>query len=113
MKERRKDKRWFLSTYLEAYREGRTDSPGYLADISLGGLLLMGRYPVQTNIVMPLKIKLEKEVSVNEEIRVVTQVVRCGKQENDSYYKTGCKLIDLSNSSREIIERMIELYSIN
>lgn len=112
MKERRKDKRWLLNRYLEPYREDQNLSPGYLADISLGGMLLIGRFPIQTNIVMPLKIKLDKEISVNEELRVVTQVVRCGKEATEGVYSTGCKLVDLSNSGREIIERLIELYSV-
>jgi len=111
-KERRKHQRWFLSTYLEAYREGHPDASGYVSDISLGGLLLLGRFPVQTSIVMPLTIKLKKEVSVNEELRVVTRVVRSEKNEGDEFFSTGCKLVELSEGGRKIIERMIESYGI-
>ncbi len=113
MKERRKEKRWFLSKYFETSRENRQNSPGYIVDISIGGMMLMGKFPVQTNIVMPLKINLDKEVSMDGEVKVMTQVVRCGKDKDSEYYSTGCKLIDMSSSGREIIERIIELYGID
>lgn len=113
MKERRKEKRWLLSKYFEATQESQDNSAGYIVDISTGGLLLMGKFPVQTNIVMPLKINLDRDVSADGELRVMTQVVHCGKEKDFQSYSTGCKLIDMTNNSRETIERIIDLYGID
>jgi PilZ domain len=112
MEERRKNKRWLLNTYFDAYRENREASPSYLADISKDGLLLISRHPVQTNIVVPLRISLNKEVTPDGELRVSSRVVRCNKDRDFNYYNTGCKLVDLSSSSVETIERIIEMYRI-
>lgn len=99
-----------MNRYFEAYREGREDAAGYLSNISLGGLLLTGKFPIQTNIVMPLRITLDMAVIPDGELRVKTRVLRCGKEADSEMYSAGCRLIDLSENSRNIIERMIELY---
>ncbi len=112
MEERRKNKRWILNSYFDASGEDNDNSLSYLADISTSGMMLISKHPIQTNIVMPLKIKVNDEISSNGELKVITQIVRCEKDRDFEYYNTGCKLVDLSSSNLEIIEQMIALYAI-
>ncbi|MFH2129698.1 MAG: PilZ domain-containing protein [bacterium] len=112
MKERRKNKRWVLNTTFNAYRENHDGTASHLADISTDGMMLISKHPVQTSIIMPLRVEVTDEVSPDGELRVTTQIVRCSKDKNIDDYHTGCKLIDLSNSSLEMIQRMIDLYHI-
>ncbi len=112
MKERRLNKRWILNSYFDAYRDDHDSSPSYLADISTGGMLLISKHPVQTNIMMPLRIAVNDQISSDGELKVITQVVRCRKDKDFDYYHTGCKLVDLSNATLEVIEQMIDMYAI-
>lgn len=112
MKERRKYKRWLLSSYFDTYEMNSNSSLGYLADVSYGGIMLVSKYPVQTNIVLPLRIELNKEVDKGGQMQVVTRSVRCNEDRDFKYYNIGLKLIDLSSANLSIIKRLIEKYSI-
>lgn len=112
VKERRKYKRWLLSSYFDAYEMNMNSSLGYLADISYGGMMLISKYPVQTNIVLPIRIELNKEVNKNGQMQVVTRTVRCEEDSDFNYFNIGLKLIDLSSSNLAVIKNLIEKYSI-
>lgn len=111
-KERRKYKRWILSTYFDAYETKLNASMGYLADISFGGMLLISKYPVQTNIVLPLRIELSEEVDQSGSMQVMSRTVRCDEDTNFKYFNIGLKLVDLTSSNLAIIKRLIEKYAI-
>ena len=111
-RERRKHKRWILSSYFDTYETKMNSSLGYLADISFGGMMLISKYPVQTNIVLPLRIELNKEVDKNSKMQVITRTVRCDEDKDYKYFNIGLKLIDLSSSNLAIIKRLIEKYAI-
>ncbi len=112
MKERRKYKRWLLSSYFDAYEMNSNSSLGYLADVSYGGLMLVSKYPVETNLILPLRIELNKEVDRGGQMQIVTRSVRCNEEKDFNYFNIGLKLIDLSSANLSIIKRLIEKYSI-
>ncbi len=111
MKERRKYKRWLLSSYFDTYEANTNSAMGYLADVSYGGVMLISKYPVQTSIVLPLRIELNSQLDNNGQMKIVTRSVRCQKAKDFDYYNIGLKLIDLSSSNLAIIKRVIEMYS--
>lgn len=111
MTERRKHKRWLLSTFFDTYNDETDTSVGYLAEISHGGVMLINEQPIQTNIVMPLKITFEDRSDEDNQMQVVSKVVRCEKNRNLDYYNTGCKLVDLSTDDKKVIERIIKMYA--
>lgn len=110
--EKRKHKRWMLSSYFDTYETKMNSSLGYLADVSFGGMMLISKYPVQTNIVLPLRIELNNEVDKSGSMQVITRTVRCDEDKDYKYFKIGLKLIDLSSSNLAIIKRLIEKYAI-
>ncbi len=112
MSERRKYKRWLLSSYFDTYEMNMNSSLGYLADISYGGMMLISKYPVQTNIVLPLRIELSQELETKGQMKVVTRSVRCNEDQDFNYFNIGLKLVDLSSSNLAIIKRLIEQYAI-
>lgn len=112
VRERRKYKRWLLSSYFDAYEMKMNSTLGYLADISYGGMMLISKYPVETNIVLPLRIDLDAEVDKSGQMQVVTQSVRCDEDKDYNYFNIGLKLIDLSSANLAIIKRLIEKYAI-
>jgi hypothetical protein len=87
-------------------------SIGHLADISYGGMMLISKQPVETNIVFPIKIDLDKEVSKTSELKVMSRSVRCRKDTDFDYFDIGLKLLDLSSGNLKIIKQLIESYSI-
>lgn len=87
-------------------------SLGYLADISYGGLMLISKYPIQTNIVLPLRVELNSQVDRSGQMKVVTRSVRCEEDKDYSYFNIGLKLVDLSSSNLAIIQRLIDEYAI-
>ena len=110
--ERRRHKRWNLNSYFDTYETKLNSSLGYLADISFGGMMLISKYPVQTNIVLPLRIELNKEVDKKGNMQVITRTVRCDEDKDYKYFNIGLKLIDLSSMNLTTIKRLIEKYAI-
>jgi hypothetical protein len=110
--EKRKHKRWMLSSYFDTYETKMNSSLGYLADISFGGMMLISKYPVQTNIVLPLRIELNNEMDKTGSMQVITRTVRCDEDKDYKYFNIGLKLIDLSSANLAIIKRLIEKYAI-
>ncbi len=112
MTERRQYKRWLLSSYFDAYEMKMNACVGYLAEVSYGGMMLISKFPVQTNIVMPLRIELNNVVEDTSQMKVVTKPVRCYKDQDYSYYSVGLKLVDLSSNNLTIIKHLIDKYAI-
>ena len=112
MADRRKHKRWLLNANFEAYTDKRDKTLGYMAEISYGGMMLVAKEPIQTNIIMPLRVSLENAKVDKREIKVVTQVVRCHKDEDLELFKTGFRLIDLSTETRDIIDQLIQVNAV-
>ncbi len=112
MTERRQHKRWLLSSYFDAYEMKMNSCVGYLAEVSYGGMMLISKFPVQTNIVMPLRIEFNNSVEEVNQMKVVTNPVRCYKDQDFSYYSVGLKLVDLSSSNLTIIKHLIDKYAI-
>lgn len=112
IKDQRKYKRWFLSSYLDVYEMNMNASVGYMADVSYGGMMLISKYPVQTNIVMPLRVELDSDLTQSGHMKVVTRSVRCDKDKDLDYYNIGLKLVDLTSGNLNIIKRIIEMYAI-
>ncbi len=112
MTERRQHKRWLLSSYFDAYEMKMNSCVGYLAEVSYGGMMLISKFPVQTNIVMPLRIEFNNSVKEANQMKVVTKPVRCYKDQDFSYYSVGLKLVDLSSSNLTIIKHLIDKYAI-
>ena len=111
-KERRQHKRWILSSYFDTYETKMNSSLGYLADISFGGMMLISKYPVQTNIVLRLRIELNKEVDKTGKMQVITRTVRCDEDKDYKFFRIGLKLVDLSSTNLAVIKRLIEKYAI-
>ena len=111
MNERRKHKRWLLSSYIGVFEKESDLSIGKLSDISRGGFMMNAKHPVKVNIVMPLRIGLKDENSGKGQMKVVTRTVRCGK-DKDENYNIGLKLIDLSSDNLTVINQLIEMYAI-
>lgn len=111
-RERRKYKRWLLSSYFDTFEMNMNSSLGYLADISYGGMMLISKYPVQINIVLPVRVDLNKEVDRSGAMQVVTRTVRCDEDRDFNYFNIGLKLVDLSSANLAIIKRLIEKYAI-
>lgn len=109
MSERRKSKRWLLNAYYETYSGSGEERIGYLAELSKDGLMLLNDEPIQTNIILPLRISLNEEMEDRKEMKVVAKVVRCQKDEDLDYYNTGFKLVDASDDTREIIDQLIKI----
>ncbi len=107
MSERRKFKRWALKSELAAVDTESGSTIGYLSDVSLGGMMLVSKDLLQTNIVMPLTVKLADDSGESEPLKVVTKIVRCREDENKNSFKTGLKLIDVSTHDLKMIEQLI------
>lgn len=107
MSERRKNKRWVLKSEPIAVDTNSGSTIGYLSDISLGGMMLVSKDPLQTNIVMPVTVKLANQTSENEPLKVVTTIIRCKKDGKKDIFKAGLKLIDVSLHDLEAIEHLI------
>ncbi len=102
-----------LSSYFDTYEISKDSTLGYLADISYGGMMLISKHPVQTNIVLPLRIDVGEQVDKKEgQMRVVTRSVRCEKDMELNYFNVGLKLIDVSSDNLSMIKKLIDKYSI-
>ena len=110
MADRREHIRWLLDTNFETYNDEKDRLLGYMADLSIGGIRLVNKEPIQTNIIMPIRISLKKEIESSKEMRVMTRVVRCQKDLESESYDIGFRLIDLSTENRDIISQLVKLH---
>lgn len=76
---------------------------GHSVDLSAGGIRILIHEKIEINSFLMLKVKLSSE----DEICVLSQIIRVEKGEDIKLYKIGCKFLDLDELDKEKMIRYI------
>ena len=117
--ERRTHNRWRATFYFKKDREykrrffdvvnTRTDeSIGHLVDLTLEGMKVISRKPIERETEFDFRIVLPEEIKGSEKVVIKAQCVWCEKDVNPEFYYTGFKIISLTPPYSEIIGMLIE-----
>lgn len=80
---------------------------GYLANISIGGLMLVGRISTAPGTLFQLQMPLSTPIDGIKNIEFGVESLWCLRAKETCNYWTGFKIIDISDSSSKTIEALI------
>jgi len=80
---------------------------GYLANISMGGLMLIGQTPSAPGTLFQLQMPLPTPIQGVNTIEFGVESLWCQRTRDTCSYWTGFQIIDLSDSASNTIEALI------
>jgi hypothetical protein len=112
MNNQRKESRKKLMTFTPVYDLRLKTLLGYIADLTLKGVMVTGEKPLEVNRHIILGIEFPEKISELAASRVVIsgRVARCQEEDNRQYFDIGFEFIDLSAEAAAIIEAVLERY---
>ncbi|CAN2040334.1 PilZ domain-containing protein [Candidatus Magnetomoraceae bacterium gMMP-15] len=107
MEDKRKFKRHPIY-YLKVIERNTGEIIGHLADISVGGIMLVSNGPVETNKDWEFKIKVPEEVVGRTEIDFEAKSIWCAQDADPDFYNTGFQFLKISPEQLELIDFLID-----
>ena len=86
---------------------------GYLVDMTTGGALMKGNFPLKVNAVFQLRIDLPENFAEKEFIEIQAKAVWSIPDIDPEFYRTGLQLINIDPRDLLILERLIADYGLN
>ena len=83
---------------------------GYLVDITTEGMMLTCKKPVNAEGTFNLKMLLPDKIKGSRQISFVAQNIWYRKDTSSGFYKTGFRLREISNGSKEAIQVLIQVF---
>ncbi|HAS51866.1 MAG TPA: hypothetical protein DCS21_09065, partial [Gammaproteobacteria bacterium] len=80
---------------------------GHVVDISLGGLRLIGSEALSIGEVIPLRMEASLESGRRESCELQGKTVWSGEDENPGWFTAGLEFLDLSASTRKVLNEII------
>ncbi len=111
---RRKHPRYNLSEPINITDRFSENSLGVLANISLDGLMIAGRYPMETDTIYQIIMTLPNVIDGKQTIEVgVDCLWTNANSENAGMHWSGCQIIDYSDNDITMLEHIIEQLAID
>jgi len=112
MSEKRKHERQLLLSYFDTFESEKESTLGYLANISQGGLMLISKTPIETDISVPIRINIPEDIDKTKELKLIAKSVRCIKDTDFDYFNIGFQVESLSENEGNKFEKLIAIYSL-
>ena len=111
MDERRKMPRKYLIIYSRVFNRGTGQLLGYLADMSLLGVMVISDSALPLDTIIPLRIDLppNRQFTVDH-IDLTGRVAWCQPDLDPAFYNIGMEFIDPTDDQKKIIQVMIDEY---
>jgi hypothetical protein len=112
MNNQRKESRKKLMKFTPVYDLRLKTLLGYVGDLTLKGVMVIGEKPLDLDKHVILGIEFPEKISELGTTRVVIpgRVARCQLEDNRQYFDIGFEFIDLSAEASAIIEAVLERY---
>lgn len=110
MEERRKLKRRYLMFYSRIFDRRSGALIGYLSDITIEGMMVISEVPLETGLVSRLRMDLPEDIFDKNHMDFEALCIWNRQDVNPNFYISGFKLIGLSDSDKQTIERIIDAY---
>jgi len=107
MFDKRKLKRRHLIYYLRVFRQPGGEQLGHLVDITEEGIMLISEQEFPAGLDYDLRMSLPAEISGKVEIDFKVHTLWCKRDVNPDFFAGGFKILEISDSDREIIERLV------
>ena len=111
MEERRKMPRKYLIIYSRVFNRGSGQLLGYLADMSLSGMMIISENAHPENASFPVRIDLPDTGKFrSDHIKLMCRVAWCQPDLDPSFHNIGFEFQDPTPEDLEIIQIMIDEY---
>ena len=111
MEEKRKLPRKYLMAYSSVYEASTGKLLGYLSDLNIGGLMIIGKEELPIDKEVRLHLDLPDMPTFGDtHLRVEAKVVRCQPDIDPRLINIGFAFIDLPEDKKPLIEEMITTY---
>jgi hypothetical protein len=110
MDDRRRHNRRYL-TYFSQVSDIETGTLlGYLVDLTTGGALMIGNYPLDINVVYHLRVELPDGFDNNNEMEVEAKAVWSQPDVDPEFYRIGLQLIKITPKDLMLLEKLLITY---
>jgi hypothetical protein len=111
MRERRKQPRKQLMSYTQVFDLYGGNLLGYLGDMNLLGVMVIGEKPLQTNTLLTLAIELPelKEVTATR-MTIPARVAWCEQDLSPDYFDIGFEFQGLQKEQEKIVQAIMDNY---
>lgn len=111
MEDRRQLPRKYLMAFSSVYEQSTGKMLGYLSDLNLGGLMLIGKESLAPETEINLHIDLPEMSNIDATyLRVKARVVRSHPDLDPRLINIGFAFIDLPEELEPVINEMIKIY---
>lgn len=110
--DRRKEPRKKLMAFTPVYEKSNGVLLGYIRDLTLNGVLVIGEKKLEVNTRKSLSIELPGGLTGIDDSHLVisTRVARCEDDESTNTYKIGFEFTDIQPEQVKIIEALLKRY---
>ena len=111
MSERRKEERRRLVTFAPVYDLQKGGLLGYVGDLNLLGMMLLGKTPMELERHLTLAVKFpETPETPATRVTIPARVAWCRQEKESTFFNTGFEFIDLTADNQMIIEAILARY---
>ena len=107
MQERRNRKRRELVYYLNAFDRSNEQLLGYVANISTGGVMLIGEKPIEPNTICRFKMHFPVDVRGKRHVDLEATSRWSRMEGNTAFFSTGFQLGEIGPDDADIIQRIL------
>jgi hypothetical protein len=112
MQDRRKHQRKDLIYQLKIFNLDDNSFFGHLKNITEEGIMIVSGSEREVNVTHRIRMDLPKTIEGTNELVVKALILWTKKEIDTDYFISGLKLIDVSESEKEIIQLLIEHFAI-
>lgn len=108
--DKRKQPRRHLIYYLKVVDPGTHAIIGHMVDISTIGLMLIGKQPMESGQILPLRILTPAIFEDVAYLDVVCETIWCHKDVNPDYYAAGLRFVVPLPDTELVIQDLVKAY---
>ena len=111
MEDRRKLPRKYLMAYSSVYEQSTGKLLGYLSDLNLAGMMIIGKEALPPEADMKIHLDLPEMPSISDTyLRVKVRVIRSQPDLDPRFVNIGFVFVDLPKEKQPVISAMIQTY---
>lgn len=111
-RERRKEPRKKLMAFTQVYDQPKGSLLGYIRDLTLQGVLVIGEKKLDANTQTTLAFELPGGLPAitATQLSISARVARCDEDESSQTYKIGFEFINVRPEQTEVLQALLERY---
>jgi hypothetical protein len=113
MEDRRKATRKDLKFFSQVYERESSSLFGYLSNLTPEGAMIISEWPIETEAFFRLYMDLPEGFASKTVLNFDAQSVWCRMDGDSGFYRTGFRLLRLSEEDHELLERMVQEYGLH